>query len=155
MQKINGIILVTIAFFSSFFLGCSQEDDYYDSDMYTLAEQMDTRTAESGGGHKKKKILWFKQDETINLPKGTLDSIPVLYGEYDDEALSVSISNFSGRADVYVLALPLNNVMNYNVATFVNNYQFDFSLTGYTHGATYQVYVGLDNGEAYAGEFDL
>ena len=156
MQKINGIILVTIAFLSSFFWGCSQEDDHYDSEMYTLAEQMETRTAEPGGGHKKKRIVFVQTPINTSLPKGmSSDSIPILDGEYDDETLSVFISDYSGSVDVYVLALPLNQVMSYDGATFVDDHQFDFSLTGYPHGATYQVYIGLDNGDAYAGEFDL
>lgn len=156
MRKINGILLMAMTFLSSFFWGCSQDDDTYQSDMYTLAEQMDTRTAEPEKPKKKKKIILTPTHGTTPSPRGVLENpSPVLDGEYDDETMSVSISGFSGRVDVYILALPLNQVMSYSTETIMNNHQFDFSLAGYSQGATYQVFVGLDNGDAYAGEFVL
>lgn len=154
MRKINGILLMAMTFLSSFFWGCSQDDDTYQSDMYTLAEQMDTRTAEPEKPKKKKKITFTHTENNISLPKGVLDT-PSLYGEYDDETLSVSISGFSGHAEVFVMNMSLYQVVAYQTETFTNAHQFDFALSGFATGTTYQIIVSLSNGDAYAGEFDL
>ena len=42
----TAFIVTTIFTISS----CSQDDDYYESDMYTMAEPLETRAAEPGGG---------------------------------------------------------------------------------------------------------
>ena len=46
MKKANGIILASSLFLACIYCGCSQDDDNYDSDMYTLAEGMGTRMVE-------------------------------------------------------------------------------------------------------------
>lgn len=154
MRKINGILLMAMTFLSSFFWGCSQDDDTYQSDMYTLAEQMDTRTAEPEGGNHKKRIHWIKTTDVVPHPRD-LSGVPYLYGEYDDETLSVSISGFSGHAEVFVMNMSLYQVVAYQTETFTNAHQFDFALSGFATGTTYQIIVSLSNGDAYAGEFDL
>ena len=42
----TAFIAATIILVSS----CSQDDDYYESDMYTMAEKLETRAGEGGGG---------------------------------------------------------------------------------------------------------
>ena len=42
----TAFIVATIILVSS----CSQDDDYYESDKYTMAEKLETRAGESGGG---------------------------------------------------------------------------------------------------------
>ena len=43
----TAFIAATIILVSS----CSQDDDFYDSDMYTMAEELETRAGEPGGGY--------------------------------------------------------------------------------------------------------
>ncbi len=47
MKTVNGCFLVSFIVLASIFYGCSQEEDDYDNtDMYTMAEEMGTRLVE-------------------------------------------------------------------------------------------------------------
>ena len=132
MKTFNGIMMVALTAMFYLFCGCSQdEDDYNNSDMYTLAEEMGTR---GGGG-----------DNTA----------PILDGEYDTSTLTISISNFSGSADIYIYTVQGHNMMDVTTTNVVNGTLIDFSLSDYTTGVDYEIYISLSNGEAYVGQFVL
>lgn len=46
MKRINGSIVASFIIFAGIACGCSQDDADYDSNMYTLAEEMGTRMVE-------------------------------------------------------------------------------------------------------------
>ena len=159
MKTFNGIMMVALTAMFYLFCGCSQdEDDYNNSDMYTLAEEMGTR---GGGGDpvgtvKKKKVVFLHTDEIINNPKSVLENTnPILDGEYDTSNLTISISNFNGSADIYIYTVQGHNMMDVTTTNVVNGTSIDFSLSDYTTGVDYEIYISLSNGEAYVGQFVL
>ena len=63
--KINFCGIFAIAFIAATIIlisSCSQDDDFYESDKYTMAEELETRTPEPGGGgsDKPSKIKYSK-----------------------------------------------------------------------------------------------
>ena len=159
MKTFNGIMMVTLTAMFFVFCGCSQdEDDYNNSDMYTLAEEMGTRGGggDPGGTVKKKKVVFLHTDEIINNPKSVLENTnPILDGEYDTSNLTISISNFNGSADIYIYTVQGHNMMDVTTTNVVNGTSIDFSLSDYTTGVDYEIYISLSNGEAYVGQFVL
>ncbi len=171
MKTFNGIMMVTLTAMFFVFCGCSQdEDDYNNSDMYTLAEEMGTRGGggDPGGMSPKTIIRWKNRKGYTYTPTGTLNPFnmsspaslpnstdPVLYGEYDTSTLTISFSNFEGSADIYIYTVQGHNMMDVTTTNVVNGTSIDFSLSGYTIGVDYEIYVSLSNGEAYVGQFVL
>lgn len=164
-------MVVAITALFGIFCGCSQEDDGYDNaDMYTLAE-MGTRLGGKGdpGGTfpQKRRVQWTKENNN-NHPSGFLNPVnissptslpnstdPILDGEYDTSTLTISISNFNGSADIYIYTVQGHNMMDVTTTNVVNDTSIDFSLSDYTVGVDYEIYVSLSNGEAYVGQFVL
>ncbi len=152
------MMMVTVTALFSFLCGCSQEDDYYDSDMYTLAE-MGTRLGEGGGdpggSTKKRRIsLDYLKDSHTN-PKGISGkSAPTLYGEYDTETLTISISNYEGNAQISVLTVESGYLMSSATLAVSSTSSIDFSLLNYPTNAYYQIFVTLGS-DTYYGVFDL
>lgn len=151
-------MMVAVAAVLCVFCGCSQDDDMYnDSDMYTLAEKMGTRSmgGDPGGTPGKKKIVFkHKYGGHLNQPKSIIDSTdPTLYGEYDTDTLTVSISNFVGHASICIVqgANVIDSIGTDVAGGFTNNY----SLAGYTTGVGYEIDVALSDSSAYVGSFDL
>lgn len=173
MKTFNGIMMVALTAIFSVFCGCSQdEDDYNNSDMYTLAEEMGTRGGggDPGGNTPQKKKVHWKKEVAGNTPKptGFLNPVnmsspaglpnstdPILDGEYDTSTLTISFSNFNGSADIYIYTVQGHNMMDVTTTNVVNGTSIDFSLSGYTIGVDYEIYVSLCNGEAYVGQFVL
>ena len=174
MEKIKRLRWLAIAALFCFFSGCSQDDDgYNDSEMFTRAEGEMMRNGEggdggAGGSSSKKKVKWEreKDDEasnptSISFPTETLclsnvpnTDNPTLFGEYDNRTLSVSIGNYTGNAILYICSVQGNHLMGSATLTVENSASQDFSLTGYSTGQSYQIYVILDNA-AYVGNFEL
>lgn len=152
-------MMVALTALFCIFCGCSQDDDMYDnSEMYTLAEEMGTRLGgDPGGTVKKKKVVFTHTDENVHNPvKGVLEKTdPILDGEYDTSTLTISISNFNGSADIYIYTVLGHDMMDVTATNVVDGTSIDFSLSGYTAGVDYEIYVSLSNGEAYVGQFDL
>ena len=151
------------------FSGCSQEDEYYyDSEMFTRAEGMMARNGEgnTGGNSEKKGINFTPIPPTTTAPTGFSQTINIatytnfssssstLFGEYDHKTLSVSISNYAGNASLYICSVQGNHLMGSATLTVENSASQDFSLTGFSTGQSYQIYVILDNA-AYVGNFEL
>ena len=169
MEKIKRLRWLAIAALFCFFSGCSQDDDgYNDSEMFTRAggEMMRNGEGGDGGNGQKKTIIWDKEIYTdnptsISFPTETLclsnvpnTDNPTLFGEYDNRTLSVSIGNYTGNAILYICSVQGNHLMGSTTLTVENSASQDFSLTGYSTGQSYQIYVILDNA-AYVGNFEL
>lgn len=161
-------MMVAVAAVLCVFCGCSQDDDMYnDSDMYTLAEKMGTRSmgGDPGGVPLKKNVYWRKNSGHNSSPSGILDPInisgpaclpnstnPILYGEYDTDSLAVSISNYVGDASIYVFE---GSIVKDSIITRLPHANpFIFSLAGYTNGEYYHVDVMLNN-DTYIGDLDI
>ncbi|MBO7581184.1 MAG: DUF3244 domain-containing protein [Bacteroidaceae bacterium] len=159
MKTIKGIMMVAAAAVVCVFCGCSQDDDMYnDSDMYTLAEEMGTRSmgGDPGGTSRKKNIKWDKDGQAPFPSKGFDDSSdPILYGEYDTDTLTVSISNFVGRAAIYIRSVETGSSMASTTITVPSGSPVDFPLSGYATGVDYKINVVLSDSSAYVGLFDL
>ena len=166
MKTINGMLVVLITASLGIFCGCSQEDDYYDSDMYTLAE-MGTRLGgkgDPGGSTTKKKIIFDPYYETLPQPTNILlpmnmSSLPnsansVLSGEYDTETLTISISNYNGNAQISILTVESGYLMSSATVAVSSGSSIDFSLLDYPTSAYYQIFVTLGS-DTYYGVFDL
>lgn len=152
------MMMVAVTALFCVFCGCSQDDDYYDSDMYTLAE-MGTRLGEGGGdpggSPKKKRIVFSPANEVIYNPKGISGkSAPALYGEYDTSTLTISLNNYSGNASIYIQTIQGDQLMDSATMAVSDEAHINFSLTNYTIGARYQIYVILGS-DTYYGVFDL
>ena len=149
---------------------CSQDDDNYDSDMYTLAE-MGTRLGgeggDSGGKPRKKVIRWEKESENTHQPTSLPNPIsilslsclpnstsPTLYGEYDTETLTISISNYNGNAQISILTVESGYLMSSATVAVSSESSIDFSLLNYPTSAYYQIFVTLGS-DTYYGVFDL
>ena len=170
MEKIKRLRWLAIAALFCFFSGCSQDDDgYNDSEMFTRAEgeMMRNNGGDPGGEHRKTPIH-FKESgnssgnpTSISFPTEELclsnvpnTANPALFGEYDNRTLSVSIGNYTGNAILYICSVQGNHLMGSTTLTVENSASQDFSLTGYSTGQSYQIYVILDNA-AYVGNFEL
>ena len=145
---------------------CSQDDDNYESDMYTLAE-MGTRLGgkgDPGGSTTKKKIIFDPYYETLPQPTNILlpmnmSSLPnsansVLSGEYDTETLTISISNYNGNAQISILTVESGYLMSSATVAVSSESSIDFSLLDYPTSAYYQIFVTLGS-DTYYGVFDL
>ncbi len=154
-------MMVAIAAVVCVFCGCSQDDDMYnDSDMYTLAEEMGTRSmgGDPGGnqGNKKKKIDFVHTPSVIPNPSKTSKSTdPTLYGEYDTDTLTVSISNFVGSADISIRSVESGSLMSSTTITVPSGSPKEFPLSLYPTGVDYKIIVVLSDSSAYVGLFDL
>lgn len=159
MKTFDGILMVAFTAMFYLFCGCTQDDDgYNNSDMYTLAEEMETRGGggDPGGIVKKRKIIFSPSQDHLQPPSKTVNSTdPILDGEYDTSTLTISFSNFNGSADIYIYTVQGHNMMGVTTTNVVNGTSIDFSLSGYTIGVDYEIYVSLSNGEAYVGQFVL
>lgn len=149
---------LAIAALFCFFSGCSQDDDgYNDSEMFTRAGGEMMRNGEGGNGENNRKTIFWKKETSMNthLPKSIVaGSSPTLFGEYDNRTLSVSIGNYTGNAILYICSVQGNHLMGSTTLTVENSASQDFSLTGYSTGQSYQIYVILDNA-AYVGIMEL
>lgn len=169
MKTINGMLLVVITALLGLLCGCSQEDDGYDSDMYTLAEEMGTRGGggDPGGNPPKRVIRWDKRGLQIDNPTGFSNPInmsapaslpnsldPILYGEYDTESLTISISNYNGNAEISILTVESGYLMSSATVAVSSESSIDFSLLDYPTSAYYQIFVTLGS-DTYYGVFDL
>lgn len=155
MKTSKGIMMVAIIALFCIFCGCSQDDDVYDnSDMYTLAEEMGTRGGggDPGGGVKKKKVYFNPLSGNHSNPKGVSTT---LYGEYDTDTLTVSISNFVGDAAISIHAVESGSPMSSTTITIPSGSPVDFPLSGYATGVNYEIDVALSDSSAYVGLFDL
>lgn len=158
MKTINGMLLVVITALFGILCGCSQEDDGYDNaDMYTLAE-MGTRLGgkgDPGSGKKKRKILLSPVPTNHTDPKSLPSKTEsVLYGEYDTETLTISISNYNGNAEISILTVESGYLMSSTTVAVSSESSIDFSLLDYPTSAYYQIFVTLGS-DTYYGVFDL
>ena len=167
MEKIKRLRWLAIAALFCFFSGCSQDDDgYNDSEMFTRAEGGMMRNGEGGDNSGKKRIVFNPFPRNSTEPTNVVPLIcptdytslsgfnPTLFGEHDSSALSVSIGNYTGNAILYICSVQGNHLMGSTTLTVENSASQDFSLTGYSTGQSYQIYVILDNA-AYVGNFEL
>ncbi|MDO4202749.1 MAG: hypothetical protein Q4D25_11685 [Bacteroidales bacterium] len=158
MKTINGMLVVVITALLGVLCGCSQEDDGYDSDMYTLAEEMGTRGGggDPGGTPRKKRIKWDKEGQISFPSKGSKgSSAPILFGEYDTDTLTVSVSNFVGHAAISIHSVGSGSLMSSTTITVPSGSPIDFPLSLYPTGVDYKINVVLSDSSAYVGLFDL
>ena len=101
----------------------------------------------------KKPIILSPGPGTIYRPTDLASFSPTLYAEYDEDSLSISISDYWGDVEVFIMSSVGHQMMDDEETTVVSQAQLDFSLGCYTSGASYQIYVVLENGEVYMGEF--
>ena len=170
MEKIKRLRWLAIAALFCFLSGCSQDDEgYNDSEMFTRAEgeMMRNNGGDPGGEHRKTPIHFEESGNSSEDPTSIsfpteefcLSNVPntdnpTLFGEYDNRTLSVSIGNYTGNAILYICSVQGNHLMGSATLTVENSASQDFSLTGYSTGQSYQIYVILDNA-AYVGNFEL
>ena len=158
MKRIKGMIRLAIVALFCIFSGCSQDDEeFYDSEMFTRAEEGMMRNGEGGdGGSSKKTPIHFEIKKTnSSSPKGVDGkSSPTLFGEYDNRTLSVSIGNYTGNAILYICSVQGNHLMGSATIEVANTESIDFSLAGYPTGKNYQIYVILGSA-AYVGIMEL
>ncbi len=155
MKIINVILMLAFTVLVCSLMGCSQSDDEYNSDMYTLAEMGTRLGGEPEGGGGKKKVELDPLPSDLSDPNGLSGNpVPVLYGEYDTESLSVFINDYRGNAQVSVLSVPRHHLMDYAEDSVASTIQFNFPFTDYTEGTAYQIIVMLDNNKMYVGEFE-
>lgn len=120
-----------------------------------------------GGEHRKTPIHFEESGNSsdnptsISFPTETLclsnvpnTANPTLFGEYDNRTLSVSIGNYTGNAILYICSVQGNHLMGSTTLTVENSASQDFSLTGYSTGQSYQIYVILESA-AYVGIMEL
>ncbi len=155
MKIINGFTMVALTYLMLTLGGCSQDNESYDSDMYTMAEPLETRAAETNGEQDKKKVVISPIPIGFSDPTDIGDNTLCLYGEYDGTTLSIMISGYSGNIQISVLSVLGHHLMDYSENAVASNAQLDFPLSNYTKGKKYQIYITLDNGDAYCGEFSL
>lgn len=158
MKTFNGIMMVALTAMFSVFCGCSQdEDDYNNSDMYTLAEEMGTRGGggDPGGTSGKKRILFTNIADVIHKPKRNLgESDATLLGEYDTTNLTISISNYEGDAIISILTVESGYLMSSDTIAVPEESPVNFLLSSYPTNAYYQIFVTLGS-DTYYGVFDL
>lgn len=163
-------MMVVIAAVVCVFFGCSQDDDMYDnSDMYSLAEEMGTRSmgGDPGGIPGKRRIIFDPYPDSLQDPTSISDpmhmsapaslpnsTFPILYGEYDTDTLTVSISNFVGHAAISILAVESGYTMSTDTIAIPEESPADFPLSNYPTGAYYHIFVTLGDA-TYYGVFDL
>ena len=159
MKTINGMLVVVITVLFGILCGCSQEDDGYDNaEMYTLAEEMGTRGGggDPGGTPRKKRIKWDKEGQISFPSKGSKgSSAPILFGEYDTDTLTVSVSNFVGHAAISIHSVGSGSLMSSTTITVPSGSPIDFPLSLYPTGVDYKINVVLSDSSAYVGLFDL
>ena len=171
MKKTNVILMLAFTALVCSLMGCSQEDDGYDNaEMYTLAE-MGTRLGgeggDSGGKPRKKVIRWEKESENTHQPTSLPNPIsilslsclpnstsPTLYGEYDTETLTISISNYNGNAQISILTVESGYLMSSATVAVSSEACIDFARLDYPTSAYYQIVVTLGS-DTYYGVFDL
>lgn len=170
MKTSKGIMMVAISAIFCIFCGCSQDDDMYDnSDMYTLAEEMGTRGGggDPGGNPPKRVIRWDKRYDQTDYPTGFSNPInmsvpaslpnssdPIIYGEYDTDILTISISDFEGSAAISILTVENGYLMSSDTIAVPAESPVDFPLLGYPTGAYYHVFVTLGS-DTYYGVMEL
>ena len=151
------MLLVVITALFGILCGCSQDDDNYESDMYTLAE-MGTRLVgkgDPGSGKKKRKIVLKPVPTNHTDPKSLPSKTEsVLSGEYDTETLTISISNYNGNAEISILTVESGYLMSSTTVAVSSESSIDFSLLDYPTSAYYQIFVTLGS-DTYYGVFDL
>lgn len=104
----------------------------------------------------KKKVIISPFPRTTSDPTGIISgSFPILSGEYDADTLTISISDYWGNAEIYILSTLGHHEMDSAEESINSECQFDFSLEGYNESATYQIFIILENGESYMGEIEL
>ena len=104
----------------------------------------------------KKKVIISPFPGTTSDPTGIISgSSPILSGEYDADTLTITISNYWGNAEIYILSTLGHHEMDSAEETINSEYQLDFPLEGYVEDATYQIFITLENGESYMGEIEL
>lgn len=159
MKTSKGIMMVAITAVFCVFCGCSQDDDVYDnSEMYTLAEEMGTRSmgGDPGGTSRKRFIKWYKGGQIPSPSKGFDDSsAPNLYGEYDTDTLTVSISNFVGNAAISIHSGESRSQMSSDTIAIPEESPVNYPLSGYATGVNYEINVVLSDSSSYVGLFDL
>ena len=151
-------MMVAVAAVLCVFCGCSQDDDMYNkSDMYTLAEEMGTRSmgGDPGGANKKIPIEFVITHGNIPIPSKTANSTdPILYGEYDTNDLTISISNYEGDAVISILSVESGYLMSTDTIAIPEESPANFPLSNYPTGAYYHIFVTLGS-DTYYGVFDL
>ena len=158
MKTINGMLVVVITALLGVLCGCSQEDDGYDNaEMYTLAEEMGTRGGggDPGNNVKKRRISFTRTGDNHYQPKAEPNTTNIIIsGEYNTSTLTISINNYSGNATIYIQTIQGDQLMDSATMAVSDEAHINFSVTNYTIGARYQIYVILGS-DTYYGVFDL
>lgn len=100
-------------------------------------------------------ILIIKiKGQGVSHPKnpGQTENVTMSAG-YDSSDLYFSISNYSGDVDLYVTN-SLNTVMDNETLNVVSFASTSFDISAYPAG-TYYLYIYLDDGSIYEGEFEI
>ena len=85
-------------------------------------------------------------------PTGIETNDPVIYAEYDSDALSIFIENYAGDADILIMRSVGHQVV-YDSTDYLSPLSpVEIDISGYLSGS-YNIYILLDGGEMYSGEF--
>ena len=107
--------------------------------------------AQNGGG--KPKIILTPFPGTSSDPTGQYEW-PTVSAEYDNEELTISISNFSGDASISIYRTPGHTLV-YNDTIYLSDFNpVDIDISSLTTG-TYTLIIMLDSGEMLSGNFEL
>lgn len=151
-------MMVVVAAVLCVFCGCSQDDDMYNnSDMYTLAEEMGTRSmgGDPGGNPGKRTILFTIIADATHKPQRSFgESNATLLGEYDTNDLTISISNYEGDAVISILSVESGYLMSTDTIDVPEESPANFPLSSYPTDAYYHIFVTLGS-DTYYGVFDL
>lgn len=77
----------------------------------------------------------------------------IMSAEYDSSELYFSIEGYTGDVELYVTNSQ-NTSMDSDTLNVVSSYSTSFDISAYPVG-TYYLYIILDNGSAYEGEFEI
>ena len=108
--------------------------------------------AQNGNGNSndgKKKIVLSPIMGNTNNPTGQ-NEWPTVSAEYDNEELTVSVTNYCGDASVSIYRTPGHTFV-YNDTIYLSDYNpIDIDISSLAYG-TYTLIIMLDSGEMFSG----
>ena len=107
----------------------------------------------NGNGNGKKKTVLTPIVGNTNNPTGQ-NEWPTVVAEYDNEELTISVTNFSGNASISIYRT-LGHIFVYNDTIYLSDINpVDIDISSLTSG-TYTLVIMLDSGELFNGNFEL
>ena len=107
----------------------------------------------NGNNNGKKKIVLSPIMGNTNNPTGQ-NEWPTVSAEYDNEELTISVTNYCGDAYVSIYGTP-GHTFAYNDTIYLSEYDpVDIDISSLING-TYTLIIMLDSGEMFSGNLEL